>query len=283
MITTGSKTFFGLGFAALFLAFIYGVITNGVGAGGAVVGITGNGAVDAVLGPLTLGYKGGVGEHLGYAMLLGFALANIGFGTATSFFRDADPEALAQLAGTDAPPVVLGPGANAWPFVTAVGAGIVVLGLATSSVIFVIGVIMMVVAGLEWTIAAWADAASGDPEVNRIVRSRLMLPLEAVGGSLLLIGFVIFSVSRAFIAFPGMAAVWIALAIGGLVFGGALVISSRPHLKRSFVLGILVATAVGILAVGIIGGVKGAPHHGEGESKESGAAALIDEWPGAGF
>jgi len=282
MITTGSKTFFGLGFAALFLALVYGVITNGVGAGGAVAGISGNGAVDALLGPLTIGYKGGVGEHIGYAMLLGFALANIGFGTATSYFRDADAEALAQLGGTDTPPIVLGPGPNAWPFVTAVGAGIVVLGLATSSVLFVIGVIMIVVAGVEWTIAAWADAASGDPEVNRIIRSRLMLPLEAVGGSLLLIGFVIFSVSRAFIAFPGMAAVWIALVMGGVVFGGALVIGSRPHLKRSLVLGILVATAVGTLAVGIIGGVKGAPHHGEGEKKESGAAALVNGLPGAG-
>ena len=45
MITTGSKWFFGLGFVSLVLAAAYGWTTGGNG-----------------LGPLSLGYKGGVGD-----------------------------------------------------------------------------------------------------------------------------------------------------------------------------------------------------------------------------
>ena len=52
MITTGSKWFFGLGVVLLVLAAAYGWTTGGNG-----------------LGPLTAGYKGGVGDHFGYGIL----------------------------------------------------------------------------------------------------------------------------------------------------------------------------------------------------------------------
>jgi hypothetical protein len=53
MFTTGSKWFLGLGFFSLVLAAAYGWSTGGTG-----------------LGPVSAGYNGGVGDHLGYTMLL---------------------------------------------------------------------------------------------------------------------------------------------------------------------------------------------------------------------
>ena len=96
MMTTGSKIFFGFSLVGLFAAILYGVITNGVDQGGIAHLLSGNGAIDAIVGPLTLGYKGGVGDHLGYAVLLGFSVNMAGLGVASLAFRDADAEALAQ-------------------------------------------------------------------------------------------------------------------------------------------------------------------------------------------
>src|SRR4051812_28664470 len=101
MITTGSKLFYGLAGAAFVAAVVYGVVTNGVAHGGVLNTLAGDGAVDALLGPLTLGYKGGVGDHVGYALLMGFGVCSLGMGIATTAFRDADAGALAGLAGVD--------------------------------------------------------------------------------------------------------------------------------------------------------------------------------------
>jgi hypothetical protein len=65
MVTTSSKFFYGLAGVGLLAAIVYGIITNGVAHGGVLDVLSGPGAVDAVLGPITLGYKGGVGDHLG--------------------------------------------------------------------------------------------------------------------------------------------------------------------------------------------------------------------------
>ena len=60
MITTGSKWFFGLGFVTFALAAAYGWTTGGNG-----------------LGPLTVGYKGGVGDHFGYGVLVTGAVVSL--------------------------------------------------------------------------------------------------------------------------------------------------------------------------------------------------------------
>src|SRR6516162_5981993 len=101
MLPTGSKTFFGLAVPAFITAIVYGIITNGIGHGGVIHVISGNGAVDALLGPITFGYKGGVGDHLGYAVLMGFAITCLGFGVASAVFRDADAKSVAELEGVD--------------------------------------------------------------------------------------------------------------------------------------------------------------------------------------
>src|SRR5690606_33732956 len=58
MITTGTKLYAGYLAAALLGAVVYGYTTGG-----------------NHVGPLTLGYKGSVGDHFGYGILLGLAVA----------------------------------------------------------------------------------------------------------------------------------------------------------------------------------------------------------------
>ena len=82
------------------------------------------------LGPVTAGYKGGVGDHLGYGLLLAIAAGSVFLGLVAVAFRDASPSAQAELAGTDVAPPVAPPAHPAyWPVLGAFGATSVVLGL----------------------------------------------------------------------------------------------------------------------------------------------------------
>ena len=113
MITTGSKWFYGLGLVSLVLAAAYGWTTGGNG-----------------LGPVSVGYKGGVGDHFGYTVLFVAAVISFGLGIASLAMRDADPEAQAQVAGVDQVPTVTPAGVSYWPVVGAFGVA-AYLGLGT--------------------------------------------------------------------------------------------------------------------------------------------------------
>ncbi|HET7720631.1 MAG TPA: hypothetical protein VFK43_11730, partial [Acidimicrobiales bacterium] len=145
MFTTGSKWFFGLGLVSLVLAAAYGWTTGGNG-----------------LGPVTAGYNGGVGDHLGYTLLVSIGLAAIFLGLVAIATRDAAPSALAELAGTEVAPSVAPPTQAAyWPVLGAFGAGLVVLGLVISNVMFVIGFFVLLAVLVEWMVLAWSDRATG--------------------------------------------------------------------------------------------------------------------------
>ncbi len=269
MITTGSKYFFGLAGAAFIAAVVYGIVTNGVEHGGVVHLLSSDGAVNALLGPITFGYKGGVGDHVGYAILMGFAGGTFGLGVAASAFRDSDAEALAQLDGSEAT-VVVTPSVmlNAWPFIAGLAATAIVIGLAASPILFLIGCSSLAIVGVEWTIANWAEQRSADAAANRVMRNRLMLPVEVPFGGLFLIGAIVYCFSRVFLAVSKLGAVWVALALAALFFGVAIILNSRPQIRRSLVVGVLVLGAVVVLAVGVAGAVTGPrdfEHHGAQE------------------
>src|SRR5262245_21719178 len=122
MITRASRLFFGLAAAAFGAAVLYGIVTNGMAHGGVWHAIRSDGAVGARVGPITFGYKGGVGDHLGYTLLMGFAAAAAAMGFTSSAFRDGDAESVAEVSGTDtAAPVVAPADLSPWPIVASVG------------------------------------------------------------------------------------------------------------------------------------------------------------------
>lgn len=271
MITRGSKFFYGAAAFGLVAALVYGIITSAAAHGGIVAVVTGaGGIVDSVLGPLTLGWKGGVGEHIGYGVLLGFAGVMAVLGGFHSAFRDGDAEAVAQVTGAvGAPPVSTPFGLSAWPVLTAFGATLVMVGLAVSSVLFVIGVVTLVVAGFEWTVRAWSERATGDPALNKELRNRLLFPLEIPIGAVLGAGLVIFSVSRILLAVSKVGSALVIIVLAVAVFATALVLASRPQLKRSVLIGVALLFGAIIIGGGIAGGVAGSrtieEHGGEGE------------------
>ena len=280
MITRGSKFFYGAAAFGLVAAFFYGFISNAAMHGGVVSVMTGGGGiVDSVVGPLTLGWKGGVGEHVGYAVLLGFAGLMAAIGGFHTAFRDGDAEATAQVSHvTSAPPVTVPFGLSPWPFITAVSATMVVVGLAMSSIVFGIGVIGLVVAGFEWTVRSWSERATGDPALNRELRNRFMLPLEVPVGAVLVGGIVIFSVSRILLALDKTGAAVVIILLAVVIFVTALVLASRPKIKRSVLVGVGVALAGVIIGGGIAGGVAG-QHPTEENGKKEGAVAVVHAAP----
>ncbi|MFM7069745.1 MAG: hypothetical protein ACKOYM_09840 [Actinomycetes bacterium] len=242
MITRGSKYFYGAAAFGLIAAILYGIVTAAASRGGIVAVVSGaGGIVDVIVGPITLGWKGGVGEHVGYSVLMGFAGLMAILGGFHTAFRDGDAEATAQVSNlTAAPPVSVPFGLSAWPILTAFFATMLVVGLAVSSALFVIGLIGFVVSGFEWTVRAWSERATVDPALNRELRNRFMLPVEVPVGTALGAGLVIFSVSRILLAVPKTAAAVLIIVLSVLVFVLALVLAQRPELKRS----LLVTVAV---------------------------------------
>ena len=249
MITTGSKFFYGL--AALFAlaAVAYGYASGGGG-----------------VGPISAGYKGGVGEHLGYGILLAAAVASLFAGFCSTAFRDADPEPTAALLGTDELPAATTTGTSFWPVVGAFGVVLTVVGAVLSNVFFVAGLIALGAVAIEWTMQAWADRATGDPAVNREIRNRIMFPIEVPVAGALAIAVVVIGYSRVFLAVSKLGAVWIALGIAATIFVIGTALSLRPRIRTDLVAGLLVVAAVVTVGAGIFGAVAGErdfEHHGE--------------------
>jgi hypothetical protein len=268
MITTGSKWFYGLGFVTLVLAAAYGWTTGGNG-----------------LGPLTMGYKGGVGDHLGYGLLVTAAIVSLLLGFVVTAVRDADAESVAQVAGTETVPAVTPAGSSYWPAAAAFGVALAVIGLVSSTVLLVFGLIVLGIVLVEWTVQAWADHATGDPETNRRIRSRVMNPIEFPAAAALILGVVAIAFSRVFLTFSAETTVWIGVGITAVIVAGAFLVASRPSISSNVVVGLVMVAALAIVAVGVAAGVAGPRefhHPEEGEETHEGALGLPAPAPAAG-
>lgn len=241
MFTTGSKWFLGLGLVSLVLAAAYGWSTGGNG-----------------LGPITGGYKGGVGDHLGYGVLLTIGAAGMFLGLVSVAIRDAAPSALAELAGTEVAPREAAPAHAAyWPVLGAFGAGLVVLGLVISNVLFVVGCLVLLAVLVEWMVLAWSDRATGDPEANRLVRNRVMGPFEVPLAGLLVVAGSVAAFSRLLLTSSELGAVGVATALGIMVLAVGALLATKPKLSPNVIAGVLALLAVGVVAAGVASAARG--------------------------
>jgi hypothetical protein len=260
MVTTGAKYFFGITAFALLAAVVYAMSTYGDPLG-----------MSAFLGSITFGYKGGVGDHAGYAVLVGLIAASALLGVVASAVRDADPKALAELAiGPEAPeeaaPAVKAPaGTNWWPALVAFGLAVVVVGLVTEAKVFIIGWVIVGLATLEWGVRAWADHATADSAINRTLRHRFMNPLELPGFAVIGIGIFVISVSRLLLATNEHVATFIFGAVPATILLVAVLINLRPQTSKAIIGGLLALGAAVVLAAGVTGLVRG-EHHKEREA-----------------
>jgi len=267
MFTHGSKFFFGLAAFAFLVAAVYG----GASAGHQI-------GMDTFIGVMTLGYKGRVGEHLGYTVLAGLGFSALFLGIVSVALRDADPEAGAQLVGLDTVPEAAVPrSASYWPVVAGFSIAALVLGLVVGRVLFVIGLIGLTIVTFEWAVRAWADRATGDEEVNRSIRNRMMYPVEIPGIALLVIAVFVFSISRVLLALPKGGSYALFGIVPALILAVGWVIAVRPRVSSSLVAALLLVGALAVLAGGVYGAVHGERKFGEehGSDKKEGSIAPL--------
>lgn len=279
MITRGSKYFFGAAAVGYLTALVYGFVTGAAAHGGVLNVFSDGNLVNSIVGPLSFGWKGWVGDQVGYSILMGFSAVMVVLGGFSSVFRDGSPEALAELQGATVEKgeitgarvdlrVATPQGLSYWPVLAAFSVGAAIVGLAVSSVLFLIGLVGLVVAGAEWTVKAWSERATGDPARNQEIRDHLMHPLEVPIGATLGIGLVIFCMSRILLAVSKVGAVFFIIILASAVFAVAIALAYRPQMKRSMMVGALLFFGVLIIGGGIIGGVVGpreSEHHGDEE------------------
>ena len=256
MFTTGFKFFFGM-----FAAFTAAALVYGYASGGDVVG------------PLSLGWKGGVGDHIGYGVLVALSTASLAVGLVLVSFRDADPEAQAHLLGVDDVAADRAVARGFWPVVASFGVGAAVVGLVLHPLVFVGGLALVALSLVEWTMDAWADRATGDAAANRELRNRIMAPIEIPVIGALSIGVVVLAASRILLAVPALGAVAAAGVIAVLILAGAVVYVNRPGLGRRLIGGLGVAAAFALLLGGVLAAVVGErdfEHHEPETHEESG-------------
>lgn len=261
MFTTGSKWFLGLGAVSFVLAAAYGWSTGG-----------------DRLGPVTAGYWGGVGDHLGFTLLVSIGLAATFLGLVALVTRDANPSALAELAGTDEAPAAVPPAHIAyWPVVGAFGAALAVLGLVISNVLFLVGFFVLLAVLVEWMVLAWSDRATGDPDTNHLLRARIMAPFEVPIAGFLVVAGSVAAFSRLLLTSSELGAVAVAVTLGLLVLGLGALIAAKPKLSPNVVAGVLALAAIGVVTAGVLSAARGerfierhAEEHSEDEGQDIG-------------
>lgn len=269
MFTTGSKYFFGVSAVLLVAALFYGGATapNEVG-------------MSTFTGVLSFGYKGPVGDHVGYAVLMGAAGAALFLGCVVVAFRDADAEAGAQLLALDSvPDAGPRPTASYWPVIAAFGAAVTVVGLVVGAPLVGLGLIVLTAVAFEWAIAVWSEKATGDPTVNRAIRRRVMMPIEVpVLGALGIAAFVL-AISRIMLALPKFGVYVLFGLVPAIVLAAAFAFSARPRINRSAVAALCLVGALAVLGGGVVAAVVGPqkidPHEEEGGPGEEGGLSPI--------
>ncbi len=251
MLTTGFKFFFGLFAAFCTAALVYGYTTGG-----------------NHVGPLSLGWKGGVGDHIGYGVLAALAGVSLTVSLVLVSFRDADAAAQAHLQNlaeglTDQPVT-----ASFWPVVASFGAGAAAVGLVLHPMVFVLGLAVTVLSMVEWTMDAWADRATGDASANRELRNRIMAPIEIPVIGALAVGVVVLAASRILLSVSKLEAVAVAGVVSALILGGAWLYVSRPGAGRRLVRVLGTLGALLLLVGGVLAAVAGERdfHHPDDET-----------------
>lgn len=257
MLTTSFKIWGAYGIVAYVAAVVYGYSSGGGG-----------------VGPLSLGYLGGIGDHVGYIILIGLSLCCMVIALMFTAFRDADAEMAASYMQSASAPSAQPPVGNSiWPVTTGLGLGTVILGLAVHPAVFAVGIAVLGIIAIEWTMEAWADRATGDAAANRELRDRIMGPIELPLMAAIGVAVMALSISRILLAVSVAGSVIVASVLALVIFGGAAFLAIGPELNRKAVNGILALGLVGVLGAGIVSavvGIRDIEHHGEHEGEEHG-------------
>lgn len=212
------------------------------------------GLMDAVLGPLSVGWKGGVGGHLGYSVLAGTTVGAGLWAALMLAFRDADSESQAQVSDVEPRALTAVPhGASYAPVALALGAVGLIIGLASSTVLTVVSIVVLVATAVVWTTRAWAARLSDNDAENFQKYETMMEPWRVPLVSVAAIAFVIVGLSRILLAVSKLEAVIVLAVVTTVFFIGAAVVAARPRMVRNSLAVLAIAAAVIVLAAAIYG------------------------------
>lgn len=243
--------------------------------------------IDRVLGPLTLGWKGGIGNHLGYIFFVGLFGLSAGLAGILVAFRDADPEAEAQVVHTESVPLTRAPvGPNFMPALAAFAFVVMLVGLATRTPLYAtVGLVVAIIAGFVWTLRTWAERATGDETANTELYHRLIDPLRTPVIAVLSIGVVAIGLSRVLLAVSKTNSVIVFGVIAALFFIVATVLAIRPSSARSVTTVLVILGAIAVIVAGVLGAVHGERKFEEHTTEEHTTAegeALTSTAPASG-
>ncbi|MGZ4785503.1 MAG: hypothetical protein ACXV5S_07520 [Acidimicrobiales bacterium] len=216
--------------------------------------------VDRVLGPLTMGWKGAIGDHLAYTVLVGVAVVCIFVAVVLTAFREADASAVALVVELESVPLTRAPlGANYWPIVSVFAVATVLIGLSISSQnLAIAGGIALGASALMWTLRAWAERATGDDRANVEIYQQFVEPIRLPVLSVILIDILAIGFSRVLLALPNTKSSAAVFGVVALVFLlGAVGVALRPRLSRSVAVLLLFGLGLTIVIGGIVGAAMG--------------------------
>src|SRR6478752_2490858 len=245
MFTTAFRFFAGLAIASLVAAFVVGVTSET------------QSPMDRILGPLTMGWKGGIGNHFAYTFFVGLFGLSAGLAGILVAFRDADPEAEAQVVHTETVPLTRAPAGN--NYLPALGAFAFV-----------------------WTLRAWAERATGDDTINAELYHRFVDPLRTPVVAIVCIALVVLGLSRVLLAVSKTGSVIIFGGVAALFFIGATLLALYPKSTRTITTVFVVGGALAILVAGIISafvGERDFEHHGDEQNQEAPASGVETSAP----
>jgi hypothetical protein len=275
-LTTGFKLFFGFAAVGLTAALLTGFQAckpDFVEWSYPPIQCTGGqGLIESILGPITIGWKGGIGDHFAYTVLFTFAAVALFLAGFLTAFRDADPRSVAEAARVDAPPVANPPSTvSYWPLLAAFSVALMAIGLVANPATFVAGAVALGVSGLMWTIRTWAEHVSADNRVNEEVRERVAFGIEVPVISCIIIGAVAISLSRVFLSVSATGAVVLAAVIAALFFVIGVAYAYIHTLGKNLMAVIAVVAGILVVGAGIVStavGEREFEHH-EPEGAES--------------
>jgi hypothetical protein len=224
MFTTGSKFLIGSAVLAAISAIAYGVAQDGV-----------------------MGTVGLASAAIALAFLAGINI----------YTRDANIWADEIESVETAPAAARPPADSIWPMAFALGAVVLTLGLVTYQAVFIVGVVLLLAAGAEWTAEAWAERASADASYNAEVRSRIANPLEFPLGAAIGIGIIVFAFSRIMLWLSKTNTVIAFAVMGAIILAVAFFLAYRPGLKSRATFGVIAVGILALVAGGAAAGLDG--------------------------
>ena len=189
------------------------------------------------------------------------------------YTRDADVSALDTAALTDSAAAHRPPWPSLWPAVGALGALLVVVGLVTYPVVFVLGIVALIAASIEWMLQAWSERASGDATYNSEVRQRFAHPAEFPVLAALGFGVIVYSFSRIMLALSKEGGPAAFGTIAALVLGAGFLVAFRRNLDNKVVGGVAAVAVLALVAGGVAAALSGEREIHPHETIEDFAAA----------